>query len=320
MSSLFEPVIMKNPPFDTSHIDDRHPSIAHLLTQAVSQLTELPDFCLDDKVAVFTDFGGEHKGATFATYSFLMISYNKIGPFREAIKELRSKYNILTPYSEFSFKDLNYGPRKAALPEFLKIVDTLLHGALITLVVDKKIESLFGENKKQSFPKIQKAFMEAGLGPWKFEPAEKVLRISHAISFFASLTTHNHQRFLWYCDNDAVNDNENFFNDTKIILSRTIGLYLTHAFEIFGFAKSFKEKSHLDDLLSIADLSAGIIQDLMAAHHSNNDEIQERKAPLVEWLTNRSNFLTKITIQILQLPNGNVTSSIVSFDKPTPTT
>ncbi|MCX2709044.1 hypothetical protein [Pseudomonas sp. DCB_BG] len=316
MSQLSAPVIMKHPPFDTSHIGNEHPSIAQLLAHAASQLKELPDFALDEKVAVISDFGGEHKEADFYTYSFLIVSYSKIGPFIDAITELRRKHNILEPYSEFAFKDLNYGPRKRALPEFLDIADSLLHGALVTLAVDKKIESLFGKTKKTAYPNIKKTFIDAGLGDWKFEPAEKALRISHAISFFASLTTHNNQRLLWYCDNDATNDNEKFFNDTKAILNSTLSMYLTHTFEILGFAKSFSVKSHLDDLLSIADLSAGIIQDIMTRHHSESDQIQEKKIPLLKWLTKRSTFLTKITIQMLQLPNGDLGSSLVSFKKP----
>ena len=316
MSLLFDPVIMKSPPFDVSHIGNEHPIIAQLLAHAAGQFTELPDFTLDDKVAIFSDFGGEHKGAKFSTYSFLIISYSKIGPFIEAVAKIRGEHDILDPYSEFAYKDLNYGPRKRALSEFLEIADTLLHGALITLVVDKKIESLFGKNRKSAYPMIQKDFTDIGLGNWKFEQAEKALRISHAISFFASLVTQNQQKLLWYCDNDPVNDNQNFFEDTKTILCRTLGLYLRHNFEILGFAKSFKEKSHLDDLLSIADFSAGIIHDLMTGHHSKNDLIQDKKIPLIKWLTNRSTFLTKITIQMLKLPNGDLGSSIVSFDKP----
>lgn len=316
MRAVLDPTIRKYPPFDLSHIGDQHPLISQLLAIAAGQLTELPDFTFDDKIAVISDFGGEHKGAKFFTYSFLIVSYNKIAPFAQAIAELREKHKILEPYSEFAYKDLNYGPRKRALPEFLRIVDSLLHGALITLVVDKKIDTLFGQDKKTAFPHIQAAFVDAGLGGWKFEPAEKVLRITHAISFFASLLTHSNQKLLWYCDSDAVNDNSNFFDDTKTILNRTLGLYLTHTFEILGFGKSFIKKSHLDDLLSISDLSAGVIQDVMTGHHSKNDQLQEKKIPLLEWLTTRSNFLTKISIQIMELPDGKLSSNVILFNKP----
>lgn len=318
MPSVSAPVIMKHPPFDTSHIGDEHPLISHLLAHATSQLTELPDFSQDDKLAIFSDFGGEHKDADFLTYSFLLISYSKIGPFIDAINELRRKHNIHDPYSEFAYKDLNYGPRQRALPEFLKIADTLLHGALITLAVEKKIESLFGSSKKEVYPKIKALFSDAGLGEWKFEPAEKALRICHAISFFASLTTRSDQRLLWYCDSDAVNENEAFFDDTKTILNRTLGLYIDHSFDILGFAKSFSGKSHLDDLLSIADMTAGVVQDVLSRHNSDNDQIQEKKIPLIKWLTQRSNFLSKITIQVVRLPNGDLSSSPVAFTEPAP--
>lgn len=318
--TLFERVTMKHPPFDISYIGNEHPLISHLLAQVTNQLTELPDFSGDKKIAVLSDFGGEHKGADFLTYTFLIISYDKISPFIQAVDKLRRKHKILKPYSEFMYKDLKYGPRKRALPEFLKIVDSLLHGAIITIAVDKNIESLFGVTRQAVHTQIKQDFCKAGLGEWKFEPAEKALRICHAISFFASLTTHNNQRLLWYCDNDTVNNNEVFFNDTKNILNRTLGFYIKHSFELLGFAKSFKEKSHLDDLLSITDFAAGVIQDLLSGHHSENDQINENKIPLLKWLTNRSDFLTKITIQMLRQTNGDIVSGIVEFNKPQSTT
>lgn len=316
MLTLTERVTMKHPPFDVSYVGEKHPLIAHLFAQAASHLTELPDFSRDKKIAVLSDFGGEHKSASFMTYSFLIISYDKIHPFIEAMANLRREHNILEPYSEFAYEDLNYGPRKRALPGFLKIVDSLLHGALITIAVDKNIVSLFGADKKTVHTQIKKEFIDAGLSEWKFEPAEKALRICHAISFFTSLTTHKDQRLLWYCDNDTINDNEAFFNDTKNILNRTLSLYVNHSFDILGFAKSFDGKSHLDDLLSITDLAAGVIQDLLSGHQTKNDHVNKNKVPLIKWLTHRSNFLTKITLQMLRLPNGDISSGIVGFNEP----
>ncbi|HDS1059330.1 hypothetical protein [Pseudomonas putida] len=309
-------VIMKYPPFDVNYIGEKHPLISHLLAIATAQLTELPDFSEDKKVAVFSDFGGEHKGAGFNTYSFLIIAYDKITPFIEATEQLRRKHGILEPFSEFSYKDLNYGPRQRALNEFLHITETLLHGALITLVVDKKIETLFGTDRKSISESVKQEFSRLDLGNWKFETAEKALRICHAIAFFASLTTHSNQRLLWYCDNDPVNENTNFFNDTKKILNYTAGFYLKHSFEILGFAKSFEGKSHLDDLLSISDFAAGVIQDLMTGHYSKDGQITEKKVPLVKWLTQRSKFLTKITIEMRKLPNGDIGSGVVQFETP----
>ncbi|MCU0117447.1 hypothetical protein N8H74_04215 [Pseudomonas sp. B2M1-30] len=83
--------IRKKAPFDLSVITEEYPHFSHLLAVAVGQLNELPDFSDDEKIAVMSDFGGEHPGAHFYTYSFLILAYNKIGPFMEQIEKLRQK-------------------------------------------------------------------------------------------------------------------------------------------------------------------------------------------------------------------------------------
>ena len=120
--------IKRSGPFDLSAITPKYPYFAQLLARAVGQIKELPDFSDDEKIAVMSDFSGEHKGAYFNTYSFLILAYNKIGPFVVRVKELRRKHGLLEPYSEFAFKKLSYGPRSRALPEFLRLVDNFIHG------------------------------------------------------------------------------------------------------------------------------------------------------------------------------------------------
>ncbi len=89
--------IKKNAPFDLSAITTESSYFAQLLAHAVGQIKELPDFSDDEKIAVMSDFSGEHKGAHFNTYSFLILAYNKIGPFMEQVKELRQKHELLEP-------------------------------------------------------------------------------------------------------------------------------------------------------------------------------------------------------------------------------
>jgi hypothetical protein len=81
--------IKKYPPFDLSAITPESPYFAQLLAPAIGQLNELPDFSDDGKIAVMSDFSGEHKEAHFNTYSFLILAYDKIGPFMVKVKELR---------------------------------------------------------------------------------------------------------------------------------------------------------------------------------------------------------------------------------------
>lgn len=309
--------IRKSGPFDLSVVTGNYPFFSHLLVNAISQLDELPDFSDDDKIAIMSDFGGEHHDAHFTTYSFLIFSYNKVGPFTEQIEKLRRKHKILEPYSEFKFKDLKYGPRSRALPDFLHAIDNFIHGLLITVAIERKIETVFGPSKKVVFPFIEEHLASLGMGNWKGETGEKALRICHSIAIFTALTTHENQRLLWYCDNDSINENgqERSFKDTQKLFSHTLGMYCKHKFDLIGFGKSFEKKSHLDDLLSVPDFAAGVIHDVLKSHYHGENNIPgfSKKEILIKWLAKRSRFLSKTTIQISKLPNGDIGSGIVKF-------
>lgn len=310
--------IRKRGPFDLSMIiTPEYPYFAQLLAHAVSPIGELPDFSDDKKIAVMSDFSGEHKGAHFNTYSFLIMAYNKVGPFMVQVKDLRRKYGLLAPYSEFSFKDLKFGPRSRALPEFLHLVDNFIHGAVITIAIDKQIDTVFGISKRETYPLIEKQLATMGFGKWKGAAGEKVLRVCHSIAVFTALTTSRNQRLLWYCDTDAINEDgrDRGFADTQRIFIHALGMYSKHKLDLLGFGKSFDGKSHLDDLLSIPDLAAGVVQDLLQAHKTGVDAIPggEEKVALLKWIATQGRFLSKITVQISKLANGELGSGVVDF-------
>lgn len=181
--------IKKYPPFNLSMITMDFPYFAQVLAHAVGQIKELPDFSDDKKIAVMSDFSGEHKGAHFNTYSFLILAYNKIGPFMEQVEELRR------------------------------------------------------------------------------------------------------------------------------IFIRILGMYCAHKFDLVGFGKSFADKTHLDDLLSIPDFAAGVVQDLLQANKTGNVSIPggKEKIELLKWMAVQGKFLSKITIQISKLANGKLGSGVVDF-------
>jgi hypothetical protein len=309
--------INKSGPFTLPAIAPEYGTFSHLLVHAISQLKELPDFSDDTKIAVLSDFSGEHKGARFNTYSFLLMAYNKVGPFETKVRELREKYGILEPYSEFKFKDLTYGPRSRALPAFLHLIDNFIHGTVVTIAIDKRIGTVFGKSKKEARASIEKQLSTMELGQWNGATAEKMLRICHAIAVFTALTKHDKQRLLWYCDNDAINADarDRRFEHMQNIFVRVLSMYCANDFEIVGFGKSFAHKSHLDDLLSIPDLAAGVVQDLLQAHDTGIDAVpggQEKEA-LIRWIATQGRFLSKITIQISELPDGELGSGLVQI-------
>ncbi|CAJ0774563.1 hypothetical protein [Ralstonia chuxiongensis] len=305
-----EQKIKKNGPFKLSKVTDEYPYFSDLLNRIVQHsIQELPDFSDDSKIAVMSDFGGEHSNARFYTYSFLFLAYNKIGPFEEKVRELRKKYDLLEHYSEFAYKKLASGAKARALPEYLQLIDSFIHGAIITIAIDKRIETVFGAQKKQAHPVMVKQLQEAGLGEWSGPGAEKVLRVANIIAAFASLLTHENQRLLWYSDRDLINEDGKKWNfsHTQQILARVLGMYLSHRLEIVGFAKSFDEKGHLDDLLSVPDLAAGVVQDLLLQNETG-EEVPggEEKVAVMRWIATPARYLSKLTVQITRTADGGI--------------
>jgi hypothetical protein len=308
--------IRKSGPFDLPMVVSNYPYFSHLLKALVREIKELPDFSDDKKIAVMSDFGGEHSSAHFYTYSFLFLAYDKVGPFAKQVQEMREKHGLLSPYSEFAYKKLKHGARSRALPEYLRLVENFIHGAIITVAVDKRIDTVFGEKKQQAHPVMVEQLSTESLGTWNGHAAEKVLRVCNMIAVFTALLTSDKQRLLWYSDNDLINEDggTRTFSDTQKIFQHALGMYVKHGFEVIGFGKSFEEKSHLDDLLSVPDLAAGVIQDLLQAQRTG-EEIPggDEKIAVIKWIASPSKFLSKITLQIVRTDDGGIGTGVVSI-------
>lgn len=302
--------ITKRGPFKLSNVSDEYPYFSHVLNQIMQkEIRELPDFSDDSKIAVMSDFGGEHPGARFNTYSFLFLAYNKVGPFQEKIRELRERSGLIAPYSEFAYKKLPSGARSRALPEYLQLVDQFIHGAIITIAIDKRIKTVFSADMAQGRQVMVGELEKMGLGKWSGSAAEKVMRITHIIAAFTSLLTHENQRLLWYSDKDLINEdgNERDFNHTRQIFTHALGMYLTHRLDFVGLGKSFDAKSHLDDLLSVPDLAAGVVQDLLLQHETKTDiPGGDEKVRVMRWIATPARFLSKINLQIKPMANGKM--------------
>lgn len=310
--------VRKSGPFRITPVEGGPHFLAALLSNALAQIEELPDFSDDRAIFCMTDFGGEHKGALNNTYSFLIVSQSKLGPFSEEMQNLRVRRNLLSPYQEFSYKDVEPGPKGRALPEFFDVVDGLLHGVVLTIAVDKRVGSFFGEPRKVAYSNIVRDLAELGMGTWKGPEAEKVLRVSNMLAAVLSVLASPGHKMLWYCDNDAINANgkKRTFEHTQKIFTLALGTYIGSQFEMVGFAKPFDGKSHLDDLLSVADMAAGVVSDILDGHARNNEiEGKDEKVHVIKWIGQSSAYLSKVVIHITPLPNGDIGSGVVQISR-----
>jgi len=133
---------------------------------------------------------------------------------------------------------------------------------------------------------------------------------------FTSLLITDKQKFIWYSDNDLINEDgkKRKFSDTQMIFLRVLALYAKQGFASGGFGKSFKQKSHLDDLLSVPDLAAGVIQDLLQEHHAGEELPRgDEKTTLMKWIATPTRYLSKITLQIVRTDDGGIGTGVVDF-------
>jgi len=300
--------IFKSGPFEFPKITDDHPLYGRLLAREINKLDSLPDFSEDKGIFILSDFGGEHKGANFSTYSFLICSADKRSVFEKEAVSIRKKYKLNDPWKELGYKDLRYGPIKRALGDILEIADALIHGLLLTVSIDKNIESLFGLDKKGAHSEIIGLFQEKKLGLWKGNEAEKVLRVCHPIALFLSILAESGQKFLWLCDHDSINEEGKGrgFSDTQKILGYTLSMYSDNQYEILGFAKPFRGDAGTSDLLSLADFSAGAIQEVLQSEFTGKDvQVSEEKGKIVKWMGTDSQFLKKVNLVFVKQDDGN---------------
>ncbi len=308
--------IRKSGPFKLPLTVAEPPYFSRLLSDLLGNIAELPDFSDDESVAVMSDFGGEHSSACFYTYSFLFLAYSKVGPFSEKVRDLREKHGLLDPYSEFAYKELKHGPRSRALGGFLRIVDSLVHGSVITLAIDKRIDTVFGWDKKPTYDFMARHLAENNLGVWEGAASEKLFRVCHALAAFTAILVSEDQKFLWYSDNDSINENgsKRDFADTQKAFQSVLAVYMRKQPRLLGFGKSFADRSHLDDLLSIPDLAAGVVQDLLQAQRTGSDiPGGPEKVAVMRWIATPARFLSKVTLQISRMPDGGIGTGVVAI-------
>jgi hypothetical protein len=141
----------------------------------------------NETVAIFSDYSGDCRGSDFLTYSFLFMAYNYRDAFDEQVAALRRKFLGATPTKEISFKDLRFGPVSRMLPDYLNALDQFVAGWLVTVAVEKRIRTVMGYEGPGASDYILNLLENVGVGGWKPNVAERVLRIAHLASYLAAV-------------------------------------------------------------------------------------------------------------------------------------
>jgi hypothetical protein len=280
----------------------------------------LPDLRAFDNtsVGVFSDYGGESTG-DYYVYSALVCGYGVTGVFNTRMKSIRAEHHLGD--KEIAFKDFGMGQLLRALPDYLAALNNSVPGFLCSVVVDKKLTTLFGSPEDSTLSELLRA---EGLGNWKPQVAEKLLRVVHLTAFLAALLTHNGQKIIWMSDHDAICPNEKKHTDTLSLFGRVLGVYTRPGctFPIVGGAMPFAERSvEMMDLLSAPDVVAGSLGDYLTKRDSmRHDEItvKEGTREVLRWLTHDGLCLKKATFVLRRNATGGIEGGTLEFQLPDP--
>ena len=268
----------------------------------------------NNSIAIFSDYGGESSDSRYYTYSFLICAWDQIGDFTKAMKTLRSETGLND--KEIAFKDFNYGPIKRTLRKYIENLSNLVNGYLLTVVIEKSVDSIFGTHKNVTQTHILRTLKDAGFGDWKPKVAEKLLRITHFSVFLVALLSKEGQKIFWMTDNDAIAPSKERFNDTLKLFSNLLNHYCKHEFSLVCGATTFKEKSpQFLDLLSATDIVAGSIEHYFTRKQTIGDEftINNDVDHILAWLTGQGIALKRHTLMIKK-EDSRLVSGTIKFN------
>jgi hypothetical protein len=277
----------------------------------------LPNLHLENEsIAIFSDYGGDHKDSPYLVYSFLICAGDLLKPFEQAMQVIRTKHGLNVPIREIQFKRMNSGPIQRAIPEYLVHLSNLVNGLLLTVVVEKNIPSLFGSEKKTTEKFIADAFAEEELGEWIPFVAEKMLRVTHFICYLVALLSKENQRVFWMTDDDAIAPSAQRHQLMLKLFSRLLNHYCKHPIKQIVGATPFAEKSPFFlDLLSATDVIAGSVEHYLSREKKGDRDTvgKESVVHTLRWLCGQGISLKRYVIRISE-KDGIVDSRTLKFD------
>jgi hypothetical protein len=276
----------------------------------------LPDLSAlaNRSVGIFSDYSGEGAGDYF-TYSFLVCAFNTLGAFRAEMKRLRAAFDLGT--KEIAFKHFGMGQVRRMLPAYLAALNGYVPGLLFTLVIDKRIPSVFGPPDKASRQQITRRLQEFGFDKAKPKTIEKLLRVTHIAAYLTALLALDGQKIFWMSDHDEICANKAMHDDLLKVFQNVLALYTTKTFPLLGGALPFADRDigYLD-LLSAADVTAGSL----AQYFTDRDAVGEEAARVKEgaeqvllWLCHDGLGLKKLSLLMRLGDDGTLVSGPIDF-------
>lgn len=226
-------------------------------------------------VVVVSDYGGEHRGSKYFTYSFLFAAMEAIRAWHDRIMEL--KLQRFPDQRTIEYKKLRDVIRQKALPEWLRLAG-LMPGCIVTIAVQKEVDYLFLPSEGD----IRQVLEGAGFNGYSLPVARKLILIIHFLCYFSSYIYGPENRVFWHTDRDSISGSgsQHLLVQLGSLLAQVAPLYFDKRPEHFGYSDGLNDPERLfEDALSLPDLVAGVLADKFTpgredyAHRNGREDI-----------------------------------------------
>lgn len=246
-----------------------------------------------------TDFGGSHISVVsdfsgigrYQTLSFLVFDQSQSPDWprlRHALRQTfsdtrRIKFSRLNPKQHLS----------RHLKSILSVANSL-HGWCVTVAIHSSIRNLVtDEHTLAHWNRITPLH-----GNWRTRQFENVLRIVHFLALILADVIGESESVEWVCDEDEIFATDSRCNDVATLLRLSLGSYAPSARARIVIGTSSIDTGHrgVEDLLSIADLSAGAVGEWLESR-TTGSPLTHRSNVICNWLALNEGGLSKSTIE-----------------------
>lgn len=274
-----------------------------------------------EPMMIFSDYSGQHKGATHEAYSFLVTDGRGIGEWQRRHAEFRETW--LPDGREMSFKRLREPMRRRALMPFLRTAGHIT-GNMLTILVAREVGSFIEGGP----PTAVETFPDCFSSGMRTHTVEKMLRIASFLALVVAGLRDEHQTALWLSDADEAL--ETF--ERREQLAR-LASYLTHGVagwrnpaEIrFGTTADSTMPQWCRDAASLPDIFAGAycqLSNLLPTFRdvqsgltvvSHSIPRDERARIFGDWLATGTKSLRHVLLRLERDEAGEVRGSAQAF-------
>jgi hypothetical protein len=236
-----------------------------IAVEALKNPSLIPDLSGDKTLFLFSDYSRVR--GRYKTYSFFVLGRSGADSFNTARKALRRDFGL--GHRHISFKGLNDRVKLRALPAFLSLAGAS-DGLILTFAVSSSIPYMFAEQFLQACP---------DLAVFKKPVLEDMLRIAHFGAQAVLIAFSSKQNIVWFTDEDSIVANEAHQQHFGRLAQAVIRKVLPDE-EIgkiaFGLTGVDDGSLEIEDLVSIPDLTAGALCELLDALSEKGQHITPR--------------------------------------------